>query len=145
VQLNHALVDEIAVHLGSATEDLENQYWHQQYELIQANRALRQVAKQCKIRFTDLAVFPTLFQSLATTDEERREEFEQRRKLEQLSPEIGAASERCTAIAKIVSELEFELVGKMAAEGLDIDTIAKRIGVPSEAVTRQCSPSICNP
>lgn len=144
MQLNHALVDEIAVHLGSATEDLENQYWHQQYELIRANRALRQAAKQCKVRFTDLAVFPTLFQSSATSDEERLEEIEQRRQLEQLSPEIGAASERCNAIAKIVSELEFELVSKMTAEGLDIDTIAKRIGVPPEAVARQCSPASCN-
>lgn len=135
VQLNHQMVDEIAVHLGSATEDLENHYWHQLYELVQANRALRQAAKQCNIHFTDLVVFPTLFQSSAITAEELREELEQRRKLEQLSPEMGAASERCTELAKIVSELQSELVSKMTAEGLDIDTIAKRIGVPSVAVS----------
>jgi len=134
VQLNHKLVDEVAVHLGSDTEDLENYYWNQQYQLVQANRALREAAKQCKIRFTDLVVFPTLFQSSATTDEERQIEAEQRRELEQLSPVISAASQRCDELAEIVSELQFELVRKMAAEGLETITIAKRIGVFPEAI-----------
>jgi hypothetical protein len=134
MQLCQKLVDAVAAHLAADVEELENHYWKLQRQLVQANGKLRNLARQHKIRPADLAAFPTLYPAFAKTDREREAQSVQRREIEQASPEIGAASEQCTKINEVLSDIQCELVKKLAIEGLDVDAIAKRIALSPPVV-----------
>ncbi len=134
MQLCRKLVDAVAAHLAADVEELENHYWKLQRQLVQANGNLRNLARQHKIRPADLAAFPTLYPDFAKTDREREAQSVQRREIEQALPEISAASQQCTKISEALSDIQCELVKKLANEGLDVDTIAKRIALSPPVV-----------